>query len=267
MKTAFILALLFLEALTIPEWKLERTNGDRINLPIPKEGGNIIGLDGDLWAQNGYKPCVNVPGDFNIYEDAIFKQNTVTGTWTRFVAPGIRPPVRVFGVTYSQESSETVWTGFGGNIICGGIPIGIFGDFWKYSTVSNSWTNITATMINTPGPRLGPGFATVDDKFFYLFGGVTNTFSAPNDLWYYNVTGNTWVLEKAALANDTLQPHGRFNMGFVYNEHLDAFLLNNGDTLEGVPLSDLWIYYRSSKTWVNVLPAGQGLSDRTQFCR
>ncbi len=245
--------------------------------PIPKEGANCVMLDDEMVCAHGYFPCFSQAdcGQSNVYQDKIFTFNPVTNRWTcnEPPTPGLTGD-RVFAAMWSRESSNEIYFFGGVNILCGGIPVfPVKNDLWKVNMGSNTWTNLTATMIGTPGSRLGPGYAKLSDDLFLLVGGLNGFFGAENDVWIYNVSANAWTQIQASLNNDTLRPHGRFNAQFVCNSDDSTFplcVLSFGDTLENTPLNDVWTFNKFSYQWTRIAATADASEtqpgDRVQFC-
>lgn len=265
--------------LSIHEWS-EIPSSTDVGLeqcqPIPKEGANCVPLNDDMVCMNGYFPCFSQAdcGQSNVYQDKVFSFDPNTNRWTCNSPPtaGLTGD-RVFAAMWSRESSGDVYFFGGANILCGGIPVAIWNDLWKVNMASNTWTNLTATMVGTPGARLGPGYAKLSDDLFLLVGGLNGGFGAENDVWVYNVTSNAWTQLQLSLNNDTVRPHRRFNTQFVCNSDDSTFplcVLSFGDTLEGAPLNDVWTFNKFSYQWTRVAGTAPASStqpgDRTQFC-
>lgn len=188
--------------------------------------------------------------------------------WTSFVIPDEAKPIRAFAGQWTHEDFNSVYTFGGVEINCGQSPVfPLLQDLWRYNVTSNSWTNLTVTMTGTPGCRVGGAYARVGDDDVYLHGGLNCFFGAENDLWKYNIPTNTWTQIQTSLHNDTLRPHGRFASQMVWSEDRNCLLIANGDTLEGVPLADVWNLDLSSFVWTKIVDAGDSIiGDNVQFC-
>lgn len=266
MKRICILLVLVSVSLCVHEWTELSSNanfGDGISFPAPKEGHSCVSLAGDLVCMSGYVPCFSLtPYQSNIYQsDRLFFFDTDTDRWTSLKAPSSTGD-RVFSVMFSDEVHGDIYFGFGANILCGGIPAGLYSDFWRVHVATNTWTDLTSTMIGSPGVRLGAGYAKISDGLFVLTGGLDGTFSAQNDVWYFNVSTVTWTQIQSTVHNDTIRPHGRFDFGFQCKGGI--CVLDMGDTLEGVPLNDVWTFGVTSHVWTRISTTSEVLY-RTAF--
>jgi galactose oxidase-like protein len=271
MKVVLVVIALFAAASCTPHWEYEPTFYSGDNAPLPKEGANLDNLGGNLWYQNGYVPCVSLPArpdDTNVYEHTIHTFDLSNNVWTAFAIPDQAKPDRAFAGQWTHEPTNTVYTYGGVKILCGQNPVfPLYQDLWRYNVSSNTWTDLTATMVGSPGCRVGGAFARVGDDDVYLHGGLNCFFGAENDLWKYHIPTNTWTLIQSSLHNDTVRPHGRFASQMVWSESKNCLLIANGDTLEGVPLADVWKLDLSTLQWTKLVNAADSIiGDNVQFC-
>lgn len=246
--------------------------GNEACLPIPKEGGNCVSLGGKVRCMNGYLPCFGQGscGQSDVYQQELFTWDPSDGKWT-CASPPVHTGDRVFGAMWSQESTSSIFFGFGVTVACDQQETGAFGDLWRVRTATNTWTNLTPTMIGSPGIRAGPAYAKISDSTFALTGGLNAIGQAQNDMYFYSVSHNTWTLISPTVHNDTIRPHGRFNSRFECSSDFGLCVLAFGDTIEtGVVLNDVWTFNTNTFAWTliaHTAPASPTQpGDRVEFC-
>jgi hypothetical protein len=246
-------------------------------------------------------------------------------------APGSGPGGRWGSVTWS-DSAGNLWL-FGGQgittVTAGGAGVGLLNDVWEWTPGAvdvsqpaskyggsyieqGSWAGIknvgTANNPGTygnlgvssggfPGGRWGAGFATDAAGNVWMFGGQgfdsTGSLTLLNDLWKYNIVGQTWTwmgptnsnvgqnngvygTQGTALAANAPGPGGRQtpviwadNLGNIWlfgGLGLDSVgtrnpgslngLGNGTVTAEGALLNDLWEFNIASGQWTWVSGGG-----------
>lgn len=91
---------------------------------------------------------------------------------------------------------------------------GALNDFWVCDLTTQTWTLLggtdtqdAASTASFPGARAGATAVNDGNGNLWLFGGLSKA-GPLNDLWKYNITGNTWTLVKGTTAVKGLGVYG-----------------------------------------------------------
>lgn len=85
----------------------------------------------------------------------------------------------------------------------------IMGDLWSFDMRKLSWTKVNIDGIDKPCPRAAHGGICVN-QFIYIFGGLSESGEALNDLWRFDTTANTWT----SLHLDVHKPPNRLDFAY-----------------------------------------------------
>lgn len=189
---------------------------------FPASGG-IGGLN-DLWR---YNPSTNQwtwMSGTNIIDDP-----GVYGT--KGVPAAANTPCARHGSGVTIDAVGNLWL-FGGFGNISSSSFGILNDLWRYNTTTNQWTWMTGTNLinqfgnygalsvsspsNHPGGREFPACWNDKNGNIWLFGGGGFTTVSPqghlNDLWKYNIAGNTWTWMGGANSINQQAVYGSINV-------------------------------------------------------
>ncbi|MGE3174240.1 MAG: kelch repeat-containing protein [Planctomycetota bacterium] len=119
-----------------------------------------------------------------------------------------------------------------------------FQDTWEFSTATNTWTNITATVGRPACAQASPTLATHPDGRVFLF---TSTSCTGERLWVLNATA--WQPVPVI----GVQPPSRGGAGAAF---LGNDLILFGGGTPGQVLGDTWRFTQATQTWTQVIPAG-----------
>jgi len=124
-------------------------------------------------------------------------------------------------------------------------------DSWVFHFSNQTWTQLSTA---TPaGLRGGMGCDyTDDDQIIVTHGSQGTNLLYYDDTWSWDLPTNTWKL----LSTSATRPGGRFEFEFNIIPGTDNFLLANGQvstsTGTSTYLTDVWILYMDTKTWVQL---------------
>jgi hypothetical protein len=113
---------------------------------------------------------------------------------------------------------------------------------------SNTWTNMTAGLIEKPFVRGAHAMAydSQNDKII-MFGGIDSSHMGLNDTWAYDFNTNTWKN-----MNPVKWPSARAYHAMAYDSESDRTILFGGYYSHW--LCDTWAYDFHSNTWTNMSP-------------
>ena len=214
----------------------------------------------------------------------------IRGTPAAGNTPGGRQPG-----AYARDAAGNLW-------LFGGVDAnGHLNDLWRYDVASGMWTwvsgpttrNVSGTFgtlltpsaSNLPGARAS-SVAWIDGNGnFWLFGGygyasIPGALGFLNDLWMYNVAGDTWTWMGGGNTIDlgTLGtygttpstsniPGGRMNATVVKDANGDVWYFggNGAGATNSVGLmNDLWKFTPSTRVWNWMSGADQPIQTRVQ---
>ncbi|MDI1353330.1 MAG: kelch repeat-containing protein [bacterium] len=175
---------------------------------------STFGRLSDLWK---YNPTTNqwtwVRGFTALNQNGFYG---ILGVPTITNDPGAR-----FGAAPWVDDTGDLWM-FGGRGYAATGPGNFLNDLWKYNISSNQWTWINGSntagqagsfgTINIPSPSNYPGAKEFPSYWkgtqgsLYLFGGRGAGYF--NDLWRYDITGNTWTWIGGANVANQLSTYG-----------------------------------------------------------
>lgn len=119
-----------------------------------------------------------------------------------------------------------------------------YGDFYKYSPATNTWTQIADFTYKNYFMRTETSTFTINN-IAYVGNGATNTGMV--DYWSYHPNTNEWI--RIADFNDARRYTGSFDLnGFGY--------VTGGTPIGGSDRNDCWRYDPSSDTWTQVEDIG-----------
>lgn len=176
-------------------------------------------LNGNFWLFGGadywafpyntlwkYEPSNNswtwVRGDIFPYQPGVYGTKGIP-------SPLNDPGSRAYGALSWVDANNNLWL-YGGDGMDLFADAGNLSDLWKYSVANNEWTwvngdssvNLPATYSdfqifssgNHPGMRMETTANWQDAAGnFWFFGGCTNNFSFPDDLWKYDPSIDQWA--------------------------------------------------------------------------
>jgi len=173
-----------------------------------------------------------------------------------------------------DSTRQEFWL-FGGNGYASNYTYGYLNDLWKYRVIDSTWTWVSGSNgVNHPGDYAGEtsvpsrsggvGWFDSSTQEFWVFGGFGPGNSYYNDLWKYQVNGNSWnfvsggknqrgnngVKEQATATNI---PGSRSGAAGFYDSTNQEFWMfggyGYGRTSSKGFLNDLWRYRVSDNTW------------------
>jgi hypothetical protein len=119
-------------------------------------------------------------------------------------------------------------------------------DLWWYEPVSNTWIDKTTTAVS---PTARTDHSMVWDSVgqrVIMFGGMDDSWSITNDLWWYEPGTNTWI-DKTTTA---VSPTARVNHSMVWDPEGQRVIMFGGQDDGGLK-NDLWWYEPVSNTWID----------------
>jgi len=158
--------------------------------------------------------------------------------WTQLSSGGTPPSARYGHILVPISGGK--FLSFGGLS-----SDGYLGDTRIYDSGTNYWS--WGNYVVSPSSRAFSS-AALDTKRnrVYLFGGE-NSSGVNNELWYYDISGNSWnyVIQVST-------PLGRAAAGLVYLKKSDTLLLFGGHNSSGQRLGDLWHFSIDAATWTQI---------------
>ena len=130
-------------------------------------------------------------------------------------------------------------------------------DFWKYDTVSGTWTCLTDSTGTKPPPMSYHTMTSCGDSIF-IFGGCTTDHGRSNGLYQYSTLTNTW--SELSPVGSSSAPCARGGPGLAADDAnvYVAFGYNGKEEQD-----DLWKFDRTNKSWTKVEPNGQKPTPRS----
>ena len=131
--------------------------------------------------------------------------------------------------------------------VFGGRGDGTLGDFWRYDTSTDGWTELAPT---GPSARFGHNAAWhTQSGRLIVFGGQGGDGTFVNDLWAFDPAADAWTQLDGGSG-----PSPRYGAGATLT--LDgALIVTHGFTDQG-RFDDTWQYDFATATWTDVSPAG-----------
>lgn len=232
--------------LTLPE-KFTAENAKDHNEPalIVEMQKGVIASDQTTqadWAANTGESNVDYTPTPPDAGDVILEKETGC-PWTELALSGGTPSIRRnhSGIAYNGNLYV-----FGG--LDAGTPATYYNDLWKYDVGSDAWSQLSPSG-SLPSARFGHSAVTYGGKI-YIFGGQLSGGSKVNDLWVYDIAGNSW----AELSPSGSLPTARgFHGSSLYNGKMYVF---GGDDGTAYARNDLWVYDIAGNSWAQLSPSG-----------
>jgi hypothetical protein len=143
-------------------------------------------------------------------------------------------------------------------IMFGGGYCGVINDVcnetWEYNYNTNTWTNLSPTVVGGSLPRVATGRMVYDsgaDRII-LLGGNYPTPIYYNETWVYCYSNNTWWKRNPDFVGSTFPK--RTMHGMVYDSGADRTIVFGGDSgnMFNDNLNDTWVYDYTGNTWYKV---------------
>lgn len=206
------------------------------NNPPPERAlAAVAFIDDNIYAFGGHRDCTgttivnNQTSCSNTFYRDLWKYDLDTYEWSEIQ----NVPADLYERSYTAYST---WENGNSLLFYGGTHyngtstnvdfpnLKSYSDFWRYNAHTNTWTLLSN---NTgPGVRILAGLAVRGNEA-WLFCGVNQFFQSRNDLWKFNLNTGVWQL--VIPHNASAVPGPRYEMRFLYNEHLDKFVIYGGD--------------------------------------
>jgi galactose oxidase-like protein len=177
------------------------------------------------------------PGPFHTIRGSSVAPLSGPGRWVD-VNGGPPPSARLWnGLAY--DAADGYFVLFGGHE-----NTSILGDTWVFR--NGAWTNLTATVSPSPGPRYYPAMAwDPAERAVVLFGGSDGTHSL-SDTWFF--AGGHWTNVSTAVGNP---PAGRGYAAMTYDSAAQEILLFGGfNETNFREYDDTWAF--QSGRWANL---------------
>jgi hypothetical protein len=177
----------------------------------------------------------------------VYSVGTGQPTWTRHQAGGTRPPA-LWGAASVWDATNTVMILYGGDTGLTGFS-GINDKYWVYDPSTNAWT-----LLGTgPGKRREAAMChdAVNERI-WLFGGINDSGTRLNDLWYLNLSSGlpgNWV-QIGAITGSPPDPRTGATIG--YDSRANRLLVCGGNSTVSGGNSQLFSYAISSSFWTAV---------------
>lgn len=248
---SFRFAAALMLALASPTWAQTFTKHTTTG-PGPSERSvpAAVGLGRWAYVFGGVKDDFNT--QVNTFYNDLYRLDTRTNTWQALTPVG-DPPPRAFAAAVAHAPNDDIYIYGGATYQSGFLLFIAFGDLWKYSVASNSWTQIQA--VNAVPPARSGAAAWIAGDRIFVFGGIDSTFSTKNDLWKYDISNNSWteLIPNGAAgsppARHVAQAGKRAKQGKL------TLYGGEGDALSGFAvLTDTWQYDIATNSWTNVTP-------------
>jgi Galactose oxidase, central domain len=122
-------------------------------------------------------------------------------------------------------------------------------DLWSYNSTNKSWNLINPTC--PLGPLEGP-LTTYDPirQLLVVYGGNNGT-DVTNDLWYYNISSNSWVYLNIPTGS---RPLAAYRGAMCYDPILDGYIIAGGGYYDFQGYHDqCFIFYPVNNTWADLV--------------
>ena len=122
---------------------------------------------------------------------------------------------------------------------------------FSITTAQLKWRLLDDGNNDGPGPRQGGAMAyDYSTNSLVVFGGMSNESTLPNDVWTYDVSGNSWSQVHSG-GNDTTVPTGRlyFNFGIVTFEGTVMLAITHGIGSGMAEYDDVWAFRLDTNEW------------------
>ncbi|XP_076035463.1 multiple EGF like domains 8 [Oratosquilla oratoria] len=192
------------------------TSLNHLETVLPRMGHSII-VDnrGSLWIFGGYSLSRGPLNDVQQFDirNKTWKQVTVN------VQPGLQPP------PHRYFHAAAYVTGHREMYIFGGLNSSTFlRDFWKFNTLSESWTRLPHTDLP---PLAGHTLTYRSDSQYsslVLIGGASSMYGFLDTVWEFNLLDNVWVKVNTS---GTI-PTGIYGHSTVYHQTTQSFYVYGG---------------------------------------
>jgi N-acetylneuraminic acid mutarotase len=156
--------------------------------------------------------------------------------WTQLVSAD-GPSVR-----YSQSA---IYDGSGNMIVFGGYDdIGDFSDVWKYDLDAQGWTQLAS--VDGPVGRDSHTAIYDGSGHMIVFGGWDIEGNMLNDVWEYDITGETWT---ELAINPATSPDGRIGHSAIYDGSGHMIVFGGVNYYLSLSYNDVWKFDIANETW------------------
>ena len=256
-------------------YKYSYTYQDTTNNRLLIHGGNLQGSDADdLWAYDfannswteltptGTKPSGRTghvaavdtsSGKLLIHAgngdlDDLWAYDFAGNSWTELTPSGSKPAARADHVAAMDTSSGKL-------LIHGGFKgKDNLDDLWAYDLASNSWTELTPSG-SKPAARNKHVAAVDTSSGRLLIHGGSQIFATLDDLWAYDLAGNSWT----ELTPSGAKPAGRNDHAVAMDASSSRLLIHGGrlgSSGSFARLNDFWAYDFDNSSWADLTPSG-----------
>ncbi len=221
----------------LTQWQKLTTTG---SVPHLKNASAIYDPSGNRMIVYGGRNAAGEP------TDGIYSLNLMTYVWTQITPlTGFNPAPRYTQNAYYEpsENAMIIWSGQG-------FSSAFFNDIWKFSFVSNNWSQLWPDG-NSGAPARRYGTASVYEpvtKRITTFAGFTAA-GRFDDTWTFDVATTGWVERTTSL-----HPQKRCLHSGVYASDLGRFVIYAGQDDNGIR-DDIWQCTLSSFVWSDITPA------------
>ncbi len=165
--------------------------------------------------------------------------------------PSASPTPRISHSMVFDERNEVV-------IMFGGTRPGsiLLNETWRYSTVTNMWTNITT--LGSPSPRINAGFSYDPVQEVAVLYGGQDAGGPLNDVWEFNVITGTW----APISPPPPRPRPTTDSPLSYDINGGVHIMVGYEPIVAAMIT--WAYDAATNTWTDLNPPS-GPTDRERF--
>ena len=208
----------------------------------------VVDYRGNLWLFGGYSLSRGPLNDIQSFD-------TANNTWVQVVLkvhPGAKPPPkRYFHASAYVNNRREMY-------VYGGMNDTYFlNDFWKFSTDSESWTEIKHHSELPPlaGHTL-TYYGDADYQSLVLIGGISTTYGFLESVWEFKLSRHNGESKWLKVPTNGTIPVGIFGHSTVYHEKTQSFYVYGGYSFKADKVdhfADLYALDYQHKVW-SVLP-------------
>jgi hypothetical protein len=199
------------------------------------------------------------------FQETAFAFYPACGKWEQLGATG--PNGRVRHMMTYDEANERMLV-FGGRFRLGTVGnYTNFNDVWELDLTTDTWTELGATSIDTPQPRVNSGWVVNNDgSKAYMFGGNVSlsglSYAPRNDLWEFDLSTQAWT----ELTPAGGPPDRRLFVASLWDPVRERFVITGGADESAFDndaqyFNDVWAYTPGDNTWELLHDGGGTIGD------
>jgi len=239
-----VLITLFLRFGNCQTWTNILFTGD--NIPSPRSADSAVTIGNTIYRFGGHH---EITGFLSVTYNDLHAFDTTTNFYSLITPSTSAIPSPRTWHAYTNIPGPKFLI-FGGGIFSGFTVDFVDNQTWIYDRSANQWTNMNPTGVG-PSARITAS-AALNANQVYIFGGVDINFNFLNDMFVYDIAGNSFsiVEQSGDIPPGVSDPRLVVQAGFMYlqgGEILDETGIGN---LEGIYRFDL-----SSNVWLKLSPS------------